>query len=375
MDGFALFALEAGPDQLHITARIEPEGGAAVAANACAAIASVLDARGMRVLGERAFGTIDYYPVYAAARDKLPHFGSGPFSYVEGAPPWGNGLGGIQIHAVRPAAGDGFRVLEDAGGPRGRVWERDGASYVHLTGIGGLPQGGRGEQAAAMFGEVERLLGSCSAGMHDLVRTWIWLDGISEGYDRLNGARTARFRSSGLIPASGKEPPAYLPASTCVGARTPAGGFCSADGLAVTGAVRVVPLAGGLQPPAWGYGSAFSRGICLEEKECRQLFVSGTAAIDGEGRSLHPGDVRAQVEETFDVVRSLIAAEGAGFRDIRSATIYLKRGADLEVYDTVARRWGLGELPAVVVVADICRDELLFEMDALAVVGGKGSGT
>jgi enamine deaminase RidA (YjgF/YER057c/UK114 family) len=226
-----------------------------------------------------------------------------------------------------------------------------------------------------MFGEVERLLGSCSAGMHDLVRTWIWLDGISEGYDRLNGARTARFRSSGLIPASGKEPPAYLPASTCVGARTPAGGFCSADGLAVTGAVRVVPLAGGLQPPAWGYGSAFSRGICLEEKECRQLFVSGTAAIDGEGRSLHPGDVRAQVEETFDVVRSLIAAEGAGFRDIRSATIYLKRGADLEVYDTVARRWGLGELPAVVVVADICRDELLFEMDALAVVGGKGSGT
>jgi hypothetical protein len=26
-------------------------------------------------------------------------------------------------------------------------------------------------------------------------------------------------------------------------------------------------------------------------------------------------------------------------------------------------------------VADICRDELLFEMDALAVVGGKGSGT
>lgn len=374
MDGFALFALEAGPDQLHISARIEPEGGAAVAANACAAIASVLDARGMRVLGERAFGTLDLYPAYAAAREKLPHFGPGPFSYVEGAPPWGNGLAGIQVHAVRPAAGDGFRVLGDGGGPRGRVWERGDATYVHLAGIHGFVRGGREEEAAAMFGEMERLLGACSVRMRDLVRTWIWLDGISEGYDRLNGARTARFRSAGLIPVSGQEPPAYLPASTCVGARTPAGGFCSSDGLAVTGDVRVVPLAGGLQPPAWGYGSAFSRGICLEDKDCRRLFVSGTAAIDGEGRSLHPGDVRAQVEETFEVVRSLIAAEGAGFGDIRSATIYLKRGADLEVYDTVARRWGLGELPAVVVVADICRDELLFEMDALAVVGGKGSG-
>jgi enamine deaminase RidA (YjgF/YER057c/UK114 family) len=373
MDGFALFTMEAGADQLHITARMDG-GGRAAAEGACAAIASVLDARGVRVLGERAFGMLDWYRVYAAAREKHRHFATGPFSYMEGAPPRGSGLAGIQVHAVRPEVGDGFRVLEDARGPRGRVWERDDATYVHLAGIHGFVRGGREEQAAATFEEMERLLGSGAARMRDLVRTWIWLDGISEGYDRLNGARTARFRSAGLIPVSGKEPPAYLPASTCVGARTPDGGFCSADGLAVTGDVRVVPLAGGLQPPAWGYGSAFSRGVCLEEKGCRQIFVSGTAAIDGEGRSLHPGDVRAQVEETFEVVRSLIAAEGATLRDIRSATIYLKRSADLEVYDTVARRRGFGDLPAVVVVADICRDELLFEMEALAVVGGKGGG-
>ena len=123
-----------------------------------------------------------------------------------------------------------------------------------------------------------------------------------------------------------------------------------------------------LQPSAYSYGSAFSRGICIEEKEYRQIFVSGTAAIDATGRSLYPRDAAAQIGRTLEVVESLIGEKGAKFKDMRTATVYLKNAGDLSVYEKLAGRLGLMNLPAVFVVADICRDELLFEMDALAVV-------
>ena len=124
-----------------------------------------------------------------------------------------------------------------------------------------------------------------------------------------------------------------------------------------------------LQPSAYSYGSAFSRGICIEEKEHRQVFVSGTAAIDAAGRSLYPRDAAAQIRKTLEVIEALLGEKGAKFEDIRSATVYIKRAEDWSVYEKLAGRLGLTNLPAVFVIADICRDELLFEMDALAVVG------
>jgi enamine deaminase RidA (YjgF/YER057c/UK114 family) len=164
----------------------------------------------------------------------------------------------------------------------------------------------------------------------------------------------------------------YLPASTGIGGRNPAGASCCGDVLAVSGPVQISVLPEMLQPPAYGYGSAFSRGICIEEKGYRQVFVSGTAAIDAAGRSLYPRDAAAQIGRTLEVVEGLIGEKGAKFKDIRSATVYLKKAKDLSVYEKLAGRFGLMNLPAVFVVADICRDELLFEMDALAVVNKTG---
>ena len=125
-----------------------------------------------------------------------------------------------------------------------------------------------------------------------------------------------------------------------------------------------------LQPSAYSYGSAFSRGICIEEKACRQIFISGTAAIDATGQSLYPRNAEAQIRKTLHVVETLLSEKEAAFKDIRSATVYLKRPEDFQVYEKIAGQLGLTDLPAVFVIADICRDELLFEMDAMAVING-----
>jgi enamine deaminase RidA (YjgF/YER057c/UK114 family) len=375
MDGYTLFALNAGSDQLHLTVRIDRHNGAATAAaaNILEEAASVLHSRGMRILNERVFGALDFYEDFTRIRERFGGMGRGPFSYIGGAPVHGRGLSGVQIHAVRPGSDENPRILHDGERPCGSVWKRTDATYIQMTGIHGAGEGVRcrEDQASAMFEAVSRVLASESAGFRNVLRTWIYLADILEWYERFNAVRTDRFQSSGLLPGSATEnglDALYLPASTGIGGRNPSGSFCCCDVLAVTGNVEVSVLPGMLQPSAASYGSAFSRGICMEENDCRQIFVSGTAAIDAAGRSLYPGDAAAQIRRTLEVVESVLGEKGAKFEDIRSATVYLKRAEDRSVYEELARRPGLENLPAVCVVADICRDELLFEMDALAVI-------
>lgn len=105
--------------------------------------------------------------------------------------------------------------------------------------------------------------------------------------------------------------------------------------------------------------------------------VSGTAAIDEHGISLYPGDIHAQIDCTFDKVQTLLAQEGAELKDICSATVFVKQPEFAKIFYEMSAARGLENFPCVCIVADVCREELLFEMDAEAVVkkGVKESGS
>ena len=92
--------------------------------------------------------------------------------------------------------------------------------------------------------------------------------------------------------------------------------------------------------------------------------MSGTAAIDEQWTSLYPGDVRSQIDCTFDKIATLIRQEGASLTDTAAACVFLKSPQDALIYQEQAAARGLENFPAVVMVADICREELLFEIDA-----------
>ena len=96
--------------------------------------------------------------------------------------------------------------------------------------------------------------------------------------------------------------------------------------------------------------------------------VSGTAAIDAYGQSLYAKDTRAQIDCTFDKIEVLLAQAGATLRDIVAASVFVKHPEHAQIYWEMAAARGLQDTPAVVMVADICRNELLFEMDAEVVV-------
>jgi len=117
-------------------------------------------------------------------------------------------------------------------------------------------------------------------------------------------------------------------------------------------------------------GQLFSRGALIREPGVSLIEVSGTAAIDWRGKSQFPDDIRGQISCTFEKIENLLGQEGAELGNIAAATVFVKRREHASVFWEMVRDHRLEDFPAVCVVADVCRDELLFEIDGQAVVNG-----
>jgi len=95
------------------------------------------------------------------------------------------------------------------------------------------------------------------------------------------------------------------------------------------------------------------------------LFISGTAAIDASGATVHAGDAAAQIEATLANVRAILDAAGCRDEDVLQAIAYCKTP---DVEGVLNDRWADLPWPRVVAIADVCRDDLLFEIEATAAV-------
>ncbi len=119
--------------------------------------------------------------------------------------------------------------------------------------------------------------------------------------------------------------------------------------------------------------SSFSRGMRVDLNGISVLLISGTASIDEHGRSVHIGDFRAQLRRTFRNIGALLAAEGAGWKDIVRTTCYLRDiERDYEAFNEERTAFyaaeGLDPLPASTgIQAILCRPELLVEIEAIAI--------
>ncbi|MCK4343076.1 MAG: RidA family protein [Phycisphaerae bacterium] len=118
---------------------------------------------------------------------------------------------------------------------------------------------------------------------------------------------------------------------------------------------------------------SFSRGMRVELDNCVMLFISGTAAVDEDGQSIHPGGVKAQTRRTLTNIKALLESEDTDWHDVIRTTCYL---ADFRTYDefnevrnAFYEEEALDPLPASTCVeARICRPELLVEIEAIAMI-------
>lgn len=82
----------------------------------------------------------------------------------------------------------------------------------------------------------------------------------------------------------------------------------------------------------------------------------------------HFGDAEAQALEMLLSVSAILEPYGAGLDNIASATLFCKNAAAYSAYERVTRLLGVGSFPTVAVCADVCRGELLMEMEAIALI-------
>lgn len=374
-------AIQAGQGQAFLVASIQSPADADVSAReAYIRIGETLSEHRLEIVHERIFGSLSVEPSVMAAR----HYALGtcgittdnPVTYIQGNPPWGEGLAGVIIHAVSPYKPADVWTIMDGETPCGRGWRRNNSTWLVLQDISGnhVSSGNNGNRplhVREMIDRAERILRENGASYHDVARTWFYLPDILDWYAGFNKIRNERYGELGIMPGPGDRD-LLLPASTGIRGETPSGAAAAMDLIAVKreSVTRSMTrqLTNRSQLDAFRYGSAFSRGALIQDTDVSLIEVSGTAAIDERGKSMFIDDIRGQIDCTFDKIEKLLNREGATLGDIAAATVFVKRPEYGEVFQEMACERGLEDFPAVCVVADVCRDELLFEIDAEAAI-------
>lgn len=363
-EGLKLVAVETGlVGEFHLTLTPLKRESANALAQRLAEILHGEEATVVRLIG---FGAIREQPAVLAALRQALEDPVLPVTWIEGASCGDAPLAGLQVHAV-----SGRRVQTIGCGdlPLGRTWNDARATHCVLGGLlPPAPTTSAPGQARQVFELLQAGLAQAGMTMKDLARTWFFLDDIVGWYGEFNRVRNDFFAQSELRPAS-------VPASTGVSGRNAAGSAVTAAAWAVRAhdpehsAVEFVPSP--KQCPAPAYGSAFSRAAVIHSSGFRQLLVSGTASIAPDGQTAHAADLPGQIERTMEVVRAILETQGMKFSDATRATAYFRSATDAPLFKHWLEKHKLGELPTVLTVSDICRDDLLFELELDAVSAGE----
>ena len=220
------------------------------------------------------------------------------------------------------------------------------------------------DQTQKLFDEASALLNQSSGTFDSVARTWLWLKEVCDWYDDLNRVRTKQFIEHGLIDPKTKQSK-RLPASTGIGLYGQDGAAITMDLIALPGREDEIQYieAGGDQKSAYEYGSAFSRASIAPMPGGNTVFISGTAAIDEQGVTEDLGKIKGQVDKTIAHVQSLLQDCGSDDDEICFALVYCKTVA---VQQYFLKQYANLDWPMITMIGDVCRENLLFEVEVTA---------
>lgn len=301
-------------------------------------------------LGPDVLGAVSYGSTLSEADDRVLPVGLRPYGPVPAVEVW-RAPGPVQ-HATEGAirfAWHGSRL------------------FGHIQ-VDELSCGGIREAAELAYREI---LDFSSRGDHPhLLRMWNYVDAINQGTG--DGERYKQFcvgRERGLGSLGERS----FPAGTAVGKRD---GSRLLQICWLSSDSPGAPLENPRQIAAYRYPRQYGP---TPPSFCRamlspngQLMISGTASIVGS-ESLHPGNPAAQLRETAVNLRGLLDAAARRYRGAApnarfvpiGTKIYL-RAAETPAELVSALAQELGPLGQVLVLeADICRSELLLEIESV----------
>jgi enamine deaminase RidA (YjgF/YER057c/UK114 family) len=262
-------------------------------------------------------------------------------------------------------------IIARRGGGKSKIEKSDTAIKITADGINLLysapifnNQGGDGRSFIAAFNKISEVLKSFSMRESAITRTWLFMDNILKDYEKLNTAREQFFAKWHCAANN------FLPASTgiqghTIGNEALAVEFCAFSGDEIT----IRQISSPLQNEPTDYGKLFSRAVVVGFPKSQLLFISGTAAIDKAGSSVHIRNFESQMAFTLEVVSAILKQENGGFSNVVQAIVYLKRSEDMDSCLRILDGAGFPRARALFQLnVDVCRDNLLCEIEATAVI-------
>lgn len=297
------------------------------------------------VLVEIAFGA----PTPAAPRPRRIHVGLSPLHGAGLREVWrSNGT-------VRTAVDGAIRFSEDEQHLFGII-EVDEREHADI-----------GAAAAAAYAEIRRF--QSVSGKPHLLRMWNYFDAITQGE---GDAERYQMFCVGRAEGLGSHQVHALPAATAIGRR---------DGATVLQVYWLAartpghPIENPRQVSAYHYprqygrvSPRFARAMLNENGE---LLISGTASVVGHATH-HDGDMPAQLRETLLNLETLLQQAHARdprcparFSDAALLKVYLREPRHCDAVLATLRAHLPAGTPLLVLAADICRQDLLIEIDGL----------
>jgi len=244
-------------------------------------------------------------------------------------------------------------------------------------------------QSEEIFQKIEKILSVEKMYIHDIVRQWNYIGSITEmedgiqNYQAFNNAR-ARFYAKVNWDTFG------YPAATGIGT-TGRGIMVNLIAVSAKPNSTIVGIDNPLQIAAHHYSLSmlvgskekhtlatpkFERAKVIQKDSRIFCFISGTAAIRGE-QSMQEMNAAMQTKQTIENIIYLVSTENLRRQGVSNDStlrmagirVYIKNKEDFEmVKEEVDKVW-FG-VPTLYVQADVCRRELLVEIEGL-VVGEK----
>lgn len=214
------------------------------------------------------------------------------------------------------------------------------------------------------YSRIESFL--AARGYPQLLRCWNFLHDLHRGAgdaERYKQFVAGRYRA--WSARDGFEQ--GLPAATVIGGAEP--------GLRIyflAARTAGTPIENPRQTPAWRYpreygprSPSFARAMRKDWSGESHLYVSGTASVVGH-ETHHAADALEQLRETHRNIGALLAEADGGWM-LRLLKLYVRRASDVAAARQLAfGLWG-ADTPLLWVPGDICRTDLLLEVEGVFV--------
>lgn len=266
---------------------------------------------------------------------------------------------------IKVEQGDGFLLLSN-GEARELITQSISANDIDAP---------TGTQADAIFNKIDNILKANGFTIDNIYRQWNYIEGITkvnanrQNYQEFNDARTRFYNKTQWSNG--------YPAATGIG--TEKGGV-GIEIMACNSHMRPNrAIDNPLQVSAHSYSQQVLAGDTPDKTTpkferarmlCNNIYISGTAAIRGE-HSMDKADTVAQAADTMYIMNHLVSAanipgatDNSRYNILR---VYVKQSAQIPAVEQFMNV----HYPATqkyYVTADICREELLIEIEGIATV-------